>query len=148
MYTPTYKNQRVPPWALGICALALIALGSVFISWSPSPSPAAAMTVLHIVGFKVANATELPDISRNMLALKDSCVRDGRPYILDVRGGRQSNKEGHDGGVQVVFLVEFGNQADADYYIDHDPAHTAFKTYLGTTSFTGATVLDFTPGEF
>ncbi|TXT13028.1 hypothetical protein VHUM_01429 [Vanrija humicola] len=83
-----------------------------------------------------------------MLALKDDCVRDGKKYIVDVRGGRQTNKEGHDGGVQVVFLVEFANQADCDYYIDHDPAHDAFKTSLGKTSLSGVTVLDFTPGQF
>jgi hypothetical protein len=40
------------------------------------------------------------------------------------------------------------NQADADYYTDHDPAHIAFKNTLGGLGFAGVTVLDFTPGEF
>ncbi|RSH81097.1 uncharacterized protein EHS24_008531 [Apiotrichum porosum] len=106
------------------------------------------MTVLHIVAFKLTDTANLPALSEGMLALKHQCVRDGKPYIRSAVGGKQTNKEGHDGGMQVVYLVEFENQADADYYTDHDPAHIAFKNTLGGLGFAGVTVLDFTPGEF
>lgn len=143
------------------------------------------------VAFKLADTAKLPALSEGMLALKEQCVReDGSRYIVSAVGGKQSNTEGHDGGMQVVFLVEFEvsegklvyepqgqtehdprrgipclqlvwfprprsspltqaqNQEDADYYINHDSAHTAFKDKLGSMDLEGVTVLDFTPGAF
>lgn len=59
------------------------------------------------VAFKLTDTANLPALSEGMLALKHQCVRDGKPYIRSAVGGKQTNKEGHDGGMQVVYLVEF-----------------------------------------
>ena len=49
-----------------------------------------------------------------MLALKDECTRDGKQYILQAFGGKQSSPEGHCGGRQVVFVMEFAVSATGD----------------------------------
>jgi hypothetical protein len=60
------------------------------------------------VAFKLADPAKLPALNDAMLALKRDCVRkDGTRYIVSAVGGKQTNKEGHDGGMQVVFVMEF-----------------------------------------
>ncbi|GMK59357.1 hypothetical protein CspeluHIS016_0703720 [Cutaneotrichosporon spelunceum] len=137
-------DYRTQPLALALAALALVAFGYLLHGFASVP----AMGLLHIVAFKLADARHLPSLTSDMLALKERCTLKGKPYIRSVVGGKQSSPEGKDGGMQVVFLLEFENQADADYYIFDDPAHTAFKDAIGALGVEGVTVLDFVPGVF
>ncbi|KLT38517.1 hypothetical protein CC85DRAFT_267055 [Cutaneotrichosporon oleaginosum] len=105
------------------------------------------MGVFHIVAFKLADAAHIAPLTASMLALKDQCVRNGKPYIRAASGGRQTSPEGKDRGTQVVFLLEFANQEDADYYIAQDPAHGAFKDKIAGW-VEDVVVLDFMPGVF
>jgi hypothetical protein len=62
------------------------------------------------VSFQVpGGATAQDELTAAFFALKKACVRpsDGEPYISAVRGGRQSSKEGHDKGMDAVFILEF-----------------------------------------
>lgn len=61
----------------------------------------------YAVAFKLADAKHLPDLSLALLALKEECHINGRKYIRSAHGGKQSSTEGHEKGMQVVFLLEF-----------------------------------------
>ncbi|BEJ14746.1 hypothetical protein CspHIS471_0405130 [Cutaneotrichosporon sp. HIS471] len=141
-----YRKTQPPLAFVAVVALALIVFGYLLHGFSSSTP--AVMGVLHIVAFKLADAANLPALTAGMLALKDQCTMQGKPYIRSAVGGKQSSPEGHDGGMQVVFIVEFENQGDADYYIFEDPAHTAFKDKIAGWGVEGVTVLDFVPGLF
>lgn len=50
-------------------------------------------------------------------------------------------------GITHVFISEFENEEDRQYYLKEDPAHLAFiKSVAGIVS--KVQVVDFTPGEF
>lgn len=59
------------------------------------------------MAFKLSNEANLPKLTQSMMALKDSCVRNGTPYVRSIVGGKQTSPEGHCAGMQVVFIVEF-----------------------------------------
>lgn len=61
------------------------------------------------VAFKTATPSTLGLLITSIRALKDNCLhpRTGKPYILDLRGGKQISTEGLDRGMQVVFVMEF-----------------------------------------
>ncbi|RSH86979.1 hypothetical protein EHS25_003467 [Saitozyma podzolica] len=102
------------------------------------------MTIYHIVSFKVpGGASAHSQLTSDFFSLKDTCVRptDAKPYISAIRGGRQSSKEGKDQGMDVVFILEFDNDEDLQYYLWKDPAHDAFKNNI---KIDGVVVLDFT----
>lgn len=50
-------------------------------------------------------------------------------------------------GITHVFLVEFENEDDREYYVRSDPAHQAFVKSLDGV-IEKAQVVDFTPGVF
>ncbi len=60
------------------------------------------------------------------------------------KGGVQNSPEGRHHDMSAVFIHEFASEADRDYYLDHDPAHIAFKEYIGKL-LDGAVILDFSP---
>jgi hypothetical protein len=46
--------------------------------------------------------------------------------------------------MDVVFVVDFANEEDRDYYLDTDHAHQEFKKLAGKTA-ESVVVLDFVP---
>jgi hypothetical protein len=118
-----YRNAQPPLAALLAAALALVLFGYLLHGLSSVP---ATMGVVHIgksagggggreggrrvlmpVAFKLKDAAHLPALNAGMLALKEQCALDGRAYIRSAVGGRQSSPEGHEKGMQVVFVLEF-----------------------------------------
>jgi len=107
------------------------------------------MTVYHIVGFKAADAASLAGLTKDMLALKDNCVRDGKPYILSVKGGKQTSPEAIAAEIDVVFVMEMGSQEDLNFYLDECPAHADFKkTVRAVHKSKGAITIDFLDGSW
>lgn len=52
-------------------------------------------------------------------------------------------------GIQYIFIAEFSNDSDRQYYLEKDPAHLAFVEDLTKSGvLANATVVDFTPGMF
>lgn len=52
-------------------------------------------------------------------------------------------------GIQYIFVAEFSNASDRQYYLEKDPAHLSFVEDLTKSGFlANATVVDFTPGVF
>ncbi|GHJ84062.1 hypothetical protein NliqN6_0464 [Naganishia liquefaciens] len=108
--------------------------------------------VTHIVSFKFnakASADDQAGLYRALLNLKDACKKDGKPYILSAKGGRQISKEPFHHDMQIGFILEFASSEDLDYYCDHDEAHQAFIKEWAVPErgiCDGVVVLDFEEG--
>ncbi|RMD43259.1 hypothetical protein DV735_g1851, partial [Chaetothyriales sp. CBS 134920] len=78
-------------------------------------------------------------VCQQMMALKEQCVhpRSAKPYITSLTGGLDNSAEGY----------QFGSREDRDYYVDHDPAHAAFKQ-LADKVVDKVQVIDYAPGVF
>lgn len=99
--------------------------------------------VVHIVLLRFAAAATPADrreARRRFLALGDACRRDGRPYILGVAAGEPNGGERAERGFEQAFVLRFASEGDRNYYVGSpivsdparlDPAHVAFKTFVG-----------------
>ncbi|EED19149.1 heat shock protein, putative [Talaromyces stipitatus ATCC 10500] len=89
------------------------------------------MPVNHVVMFKFkdeATPKEVQPIVNHMLDLKNRCIHPAtaRPYILSSKGGRENSIEGIHNGFTHIFVHEFKNPEDRDYYVRTDPEHLLF----------------------
>jgi hypothetical protein len=110
--------------------------------------------IRHIVLFRFAPATPLADVrevERRFRALREECLRDGRPYIRSIESGAQRSIEAAGDGFDLGFVVTFDSEGDRNYYVGRpvlasgfDPAHDAFKGFVGPLlDAAGALVFDF-----
>lgn len=63
-----------------------------------------ASIITHIVSFKYTpstSETEKALIGSSFLSLRDTCLRNGKKYILEVTGGANNSKEGQTKGYEV-----------------------------------------------
>ncbi|KAJ4243817.1 hypothetical protein NW762_014694 [Fusarium torreyae] len=109
------------------------------------------MSITHIVMFQFASTASkdsINDACKRMLSLKDKCIHPstGKPYIQAASGGKDNSPEGQQGGISHIFVVEFANASDRDYYVADDPVHKDFVKTLGGV-VERAQVVDFTDGE-
>ncbi|ODN99580.1 hypothetical protein L198_03424 [Cryptococcus wingfieldii CBS 7118] len=109
------------------------------------------MAIFHIVSFKISNPeASLGLLTEKLRLLQGSCVNPDtkKPYILDLKGGNVLETEGRNKGMEVVFIMEFENRNDLDYYLYKDPAHEEFKkSALGELGVVDAVVMDFEDGK-
>lgn len=125
--------------------------------------------IVHIVITKYhpqVSQSERHLLATKMLALRHTCVLDGKPYILSLSGGKNKNPEGYDHGFEVLlppyhltlersicfpgqhaFVMTFATFADREYYLHEDPVHLEFKTEL-LLKVASACVMDYEPGVF
>jgi len=95
---------------------------------------AAFADIQHVLAFQyktgVNDATQA-QIAQELIGLQDRALRDGRPYIVSIVGGRAVSKEGLDRHLQWIFIVTFQTEADRDFFVGPpyrkamDPAHEA-----------------------
>ncbi|KUI71969.1 putative protein Pop3 [Cytospora mali] len=120
------------------------------------------MAIIHVVMFAFEPLAPPEDIQGDslliwsnyqvcdrMLALKDNCIHpeSKKPYVKMAVGGKENSPEGLQNGLTHVFVSEFENEQDREYYLKEDPAHLAFgKGLAGVVS--RAQVVDFIPGVF
>jgi len=82
------------------------------------------------LAFKVSDPSALAALTKEMLSLQGKCLRDGKPYIKSLHGGRQASPEAAAADVDVVFIMEMERQEHLDYYLTECPAHAAFKKVI------------------
>ncbi|EWZ27943.1 hypothetical protein FOZG_18359 [Fusarium oxysporum Fo47] len=84
-----------------------------------------------------------------MFRLKGECIYPDtrRPYILSPRGGHDNSVEGRENGITHVFVVEFANTEDRDYYTFNEPAHLKFIESLDGIAMQ-VMVVDFSDNSF
>ncbi len=99
--------------------------------------------VRHIVLFEFADEvkqSERDDAVQRFLALKETCLRNGVPYILSIESGVQCSGEGANQGFEHAFLLTFASEGDRNFYVGEpvvgdprffDPTHQAFKMFIG-----------------
>ena len=116
----------------------------------------------HIVLFKYKSEIT-PDakqlIVERFLGLKDSALRQGKPYIVSIVSGSQNSLEELGKGYEQGFIVTFNSEGDRNYYVGRpavndpkyfDPAHEAFKQFVRpflSESDDGVLVFDFKIGQ-
>ncbi len=107
-------------WTIAVGAAALLS------------SPTASANIFHVIAFRYkaeVTPAQRTDFARRIVALKNSAKRDGRPYIVSVKGGRAISREGYDQRFQQMYVMEFKSTADRDYFVGQpylpamDPAH-------------------------
>ncbi|EPQ53260.1 hypothetical protein GLOTRDRAFT_140121 [Gloeophyllum trabeum ATCC 11539] len=106
--------------------------------------------IVHIVSFKYKDPAVAPEAARKFAALKDECKLDngkGAPYIASFAGGSNISPEGMTKGLHQTFVMTFPDIPTRDYYLDHDPAHQAFKDYIFPL-VEDAFVFDFKDGSY
>lgn len=104
---------------------------------------------MHIVLFRYRSDipwTALESHFRDFFALKDSCLKDGKPYMLSMRMGKNTSWENFGKGMTHAFVLEFKDEADRDYYLLHDHVHRAFSAKAGPL-IEDSVVVDLRDGE-
>ena len=124
---------------------------------SSNPDPSSLLR--HFVAFRYSsdvNEQGRREVVDRFHALYTECKRNGRNYIVSIETGRANSPENADQKLVDGFLVTFTSTSDRDYYVgtdrnDFDPAHDAFKTFVGPKlapesmiKASGAFVFDFT----
>ncbi|ROW07286.1 hypothetical protein VMCG_03953 [Cytospora schulzeri] len=110
------------------------------------------MAIIHVVMFAfepLAPHEDIQSVCDRMLALKDNCIHpeSKQPYVKTGIGGKDNSPEGKQNGITHIFVSEFENEQDREYYLNEDPAHLGFvKSLTGVVS--KAQIVDFTPGVF
>lgn len=87
-------------------------------------------TVTHIVLFKYAPSitwTAFESHFASFTALKEKCLKNGQPYMLSLRMGKNRSWEPHSKGMTHAFVLEFACQEDLDYYLTEDLVHREFS---------------------
>merc|ERR1711879_461063 len=106
--------------------------------------------VHHIVLFKYkesVNEEQKLEAANKFRGLQQNCLsKEGKSYIGQLTSGSQNNGERRSKGFQHGFTVFFKNEAERDYYLFEDPAHLAFKKYIGQL-IEDALTFDYTEGE-
>lgn len=90
--------------------------------------------VTHIVLFRYRDNiswTKLESHFRDFAALKHTCLKDGKPYMLSMRMGKNTSWENFGRGMTHCFVLEFASEADRDYYLIKDKVHHAFSELAG-----------------
>jgi hypothetical protein len=117
-----YRRTRIAAAALGMM-LAQAALADV----------------RHVVVFRFKAGVDeavRTNYVREFFHLKDRALKDGKPYIVDITGGRGISKEGYDQNFQQAFVVTFKSAADRDFFVGPpyrermDPVHEALAKKL------------------
>jgi hypothetical protein len=116
--------------------------------------------IKHIVLFRYndgVSADQKKQIRNRFLSLAQECQRGGKPYVISIETGGQNSGEGVDQELEQGFIVTFKSEGDRNYYVgrgivqksgNYDPAHDAFKAYVGQYLHTpidptGVVVFDF-----
>lgn len=115
------------------------------------------LTHIVMVSMPHASAEEAHKLHDDFVALQQTSLKNGKPYIVSIRGGRQISIENettwtHVRGVvysanRQAFVVEFASASDRDFYVKECPVHQAFATSVGERKVTEVVVIDFIPGE-
>ncbi|KAK4447761.1 stress responsive A/B barrel domain protein [Podospora aff. communis PSN243] len=110
------------------------------------------MAIVHTAMFSfkpLVPPEEIEGMGRRLLELKDKCVhpRDNKPYIKSAMGGTDTSSEQLQDGITHVFMCEFENAEDREYYLHEDPTYADFcKRFEGIIE--KKQVVDFVPGQF
>jgi len=113
-------------------------------------SAARAGMVRHFVAFRFKPEVSAPDraeVRRRFLELRRAVHAPGdAPYLVSIESGDADSPEGLDQHMTQAYLVTFRTPADRDYYVNQDPAHQAFKAFVGPL-LDGVYVFDYRTEE-
>ncbi|KAH6612306.1 stress responsive A/B barrel domain-containing protein [Chaetomium sp. MPI-SDFR-AT-0129] len=157
------SGARPHAWRIAIATVTLLTLflffdpigfasssmDSAVATWAPGGTPGA---VTHVVMFQFksdADPAAVEAACAKMMSLREDCLAQNSnyPYIKSIAGGRDNSNEKLQHGATHAFVVEFASPDDRNYYVEHDPAHQAFKEEIAEI-VEETIVLDFANGKF
>ncbi|WP_082930510.1 Dabb family protein [Rhizobium bangladeshense] len=115
--------------------IRMIASASLILTLFAAPALA---DVHHFVALRYernVDASIKAEIAERFKALKNTSMRNGKPYIMSITGGDGISKEGFDQGFEQGFLVIFASREDRDYFVGKpysevmDPSHQAVAQF-------------------
>ncbi|KAL6246809.1 hypothetical protein RBB50_006116 [Rhinocladiella similis] len=108
--------------------------------------------IVHVVHFRFYS-TISPEVraavSRKFLSLQFACLSPvtRKPYIRSFTGGRDISIESLQKGYSHVFMLEFANEQDRNWYVNEDPVHKRFGVDELTGVVEDVMVVDFKRGQ-
>ncbi|GAA6003829.1 hypothetical protein JCM10207_006427 [Rhodosporidiobolus poonsookiae] len=109
--------------------------------------------VTHILAVRYKPSTtaeERRGTADAILALPTRCVRDGKPYVTVVGGGKENSNHRAAKGFDHIFVFTFDSPEARDYFNTQDPVHLEFiaAASQGGNGPDDLIALDFSAGEF
>lgn len=104
--------------------------------------------ITHVVLFRYSPSipwSTLESHFRSFQALKTKCLKDGKPYMLSMRMGKNTSWENFSRSMTHAFILEFKDEVDRDYYLLHDQVHRRFSELAGPL-IEDSVVVDFKDG--
>jgi len=116
--------------------------------------------IRHIMLFhyrpEVSDAQRTAMLQR-LMSTKDTALRNGIPYIVEIIAGEQNSHEGLGQSFDQVFIIKFSSEGDRNYYVGsafssdpkfHDPVYQEFKKMIKPLLVEkGILVFDFTADQ-
>lgn len=104
--------------------------------------------VSHVVLFRYNPSipwSTLESHFRDFTALKTKCLKDGKPYMVSMKMGKNTSWENFGRGMTHCFVLEFKDEADRDFYLLKDQVHRRFSELAGPL-IEDSVVVDFKDG--
>lgn len=121
----------------------------------------------HIVLYSFKSKAELGKGVQTMLNLKNKCLKDGKPYVLNVHAGTtqphppirtlgeyqagpsavDNFAHARNAGFNLACIMYFKNDEDRKYFVTQDPAHSDLKSFTTPRIKKELLVLDFISGQ-
>ncbi|KAK5655772.1 hypothetical protein OQA88_5310 [Cercophora sp. LCS_1] len=115
--------------SLGVCGLVGLALLDP-LGITPAHRQRGSSIVNHVVMYQFKDGVSTGTIDaacERMTTLIDDSVHPytGKPYIVNIDDGIPSDSPQN--GHTHMFVVQFENSDERDYFLQHDPAHAEFQ---------------------
>lgn len=123
-------------------------MGSITLSRSPPP-PSPIVHIVHFRFYPTVSDEKRAAISKKFLSLQSACLSPvtQRPYIRSFTGGRDISIESLQKGYSHVFMLEFEDEHDRDWYVNGDPVHKRFGVDELTGVVEDVMVVEFKRGQ-
>ncbi|KAI1644285.1 stress responsive A/B barrel domain protein [Daldinia loculata] len=110
------------------------------------------MLLKHLVLFQFkadTGADAVNEATSRMLGLKEGCVNatSGKQYIRSLTGGKDNSIEGAQRDLTHAFVAEFESIEDRNYYVNEDPWHAEFKSWV-VPFLENFVIVDYSEGVF
>ncbi|KAI1260306.1 hypothetical protein F5Y18DRAFT_259992 [Xylariaceae sp. FL1019] len=86
------------------------------------------MPVTRVLVIAVPDAAAQDNVITTFKGLKETALKDGKPYLLHARAAKgEVLRDSTNGSFNTIASLTFESQADADYFSNEDPVNKTFR---------------------